>query len=211
MPADAPIARTPQWTLYEQAVVDIELPEQTIRVTPAPLEVPDGPFPAPRAETIHIVTAYNPAGRPASVQDNHRAQRLDRRAFRWWPAAGGDMDGLHMEESPAVIGLSDREARALGHRFGQDAVFAWSPTTWRLLACLSTAEAPVRGWRATPQLRRRSSRNCPVRQPLMRQLHRSTGTSLSGARTELRTHEDLRPHALGRSGSETQARLDDDI
>src|SRR5882757_9754366 len=46
MPADAPIARTPQWTLYEQAVVDIELPEQTIRVTPAPLEVPDGPFPA---------------------------------------------------------------------------------------------------------------------------------------------------------------------
>ncbi|MET7763203.1 DUF3293 domain-containing protein [Streptomyces sp. NPDC005393] len=154
MPADTPIARTLQWTLYQQAVVDIELPEGTVRVAPAPRGVTVGSFPVRHEETVHVVTAHNPGGCLASRLDNDRAHQellglLRRRGLRWWPAVGGDAEGQHTEDSAAVVGLSDHEAHALGRQFGQDAVFAWSATAWRLLCCFGTEEAPMRGWQAT--------------------------------------------------------------
>ncbi|MFJ9916858.1 DUF3293 domain-containing protein [Actinacidiphila glaucinigra] len=154
MPTDIATPRTPQWTLYQQAVVDIELPEGTVRVAPAPLGVAVGPFPAPHVATVHIVTAHNPGGGSASRQDNERAHQellglLRRRGLPFWPAVGGDADGRHTESSAAIVGLSDREARVLGQQFAQDAVFAWSATTWRLLSCSGTEEASTRGWQAT--------------------------------------------------------------
>ncbi|OKK10726.1 DUF3293 domain-containing protein [Streptomyces sp. CB02400] len=96
-----------------------------------------------------MITAWNPRGRTASDDANARDQRLlldevRRRGLTSWPAAGGDVSGTHREES-AAVGLSDAAARALGRRFGQDAVFAWSPDAWRVLACGSGAVA-VSGW-----------------------------------------------------------------
>jgi hypothetical protein len=154
MPADTPIPRRLQWTLYQQAVVDIELPGGTVRVAPAPPGAAVGPFPAPHVATIHIVTAHNPGGGSASRQDNDRAHQelfglLRRRGLPFRPAVGGDADGRHTEDSAAIVGLSDHEARVLGQQFGQDAVFAWSATTWRLLSCSGAEEAPTRGWQAT--------------------------------------------------------------
>ncbi|MGW7258705.1 DUF3293 domain-containing protein [Streptomyces sp. NPDC054834] len=154
MSAHMSMAETPQWAHYQQAVVDVELPEGTVRVAPAPRAVTVGSFPAPHGESIHVVTAHNPGGRRASRLENDRAHlellgQLRRRGLRWWPAVGGDVEGRHAEESAAIVGLSDQEACALGRQFGQDAVFAWSETTWRLLSCFEAEEAPTRGWQAT--------------------------------------------------------------
>ncbi|MFC1228079.1 DUF3293 domain-containing protein [Streptomyces sp. Sce081] len=70
------------------------------------------------------------------------------RGLTWWPAKGGDACGTHREESVAVVGLSDTAARDLGRRFGQDAVFAWTPDAWRVLAC-DTGAVAVSGWAAS--------------------------------------------------------------
>lgn len=154
MTAGIPITRTPQWGLYQRAVVDVELPAGPVRISPAPPGVAVGRFPVPHGETVHVVTAHNPRGARASRRHNHRAHQellglLRRRGLSWWPAVGGDPEGRHTEASAAVVGLSDDEARALGREFGQDAVFAWSAPAWRLLACFGAEEALTLGWRAT--------------------------------------------------------------
>lgn len=99
-----------------------------------------------------MITACNPLGRtePDDVNARAQARLLDevrRRGLTWWPAVGGDADGTHGEESVAVIGLSDTAARALGRRFDQDAIFAWTAGSWRVLAC-ATRAAAVGGWTA---------------------------------------------------------------
>ncbi|MFS4091597.1 DUF3293 domain-containing protein [Streptomyces sp. AF1A] len=128
------------------------------RVTPAPRGVTVGSVPAPLGEGIHVVTAHNPGGRLASRVENDGAHqdllgRPRRRGLRWWPAVGGDMEGRHTEESAAIVGLSDHEACALGRHFGQDAVFARSAATWRLLSCFEAEEARC-GWQATKRSQR---------------------------------------------------------
>jgi hypothetical protein len=151
MPAAGPIVHTPQWTLYQQAVVDIQLPTAIVRVTPAPRGVTVGSFPVGHGTIIHIVTAHNPRGQLAPRLDNDRAHQeliglLRREGHRWWPALGGDQDGRHTEVSAAIVGLTDIDARALGRKFGQDAVFAWSATAWKLLSCFGAEEVRTTGW-----------------------------------------------------------------
>ncbi|MBV2354194.1 DUF3293 domain-containing protein [Streptomyces sp. J2-1] len=111
----------------------------------------EGSFPElAGSATLHVITAWNPRGRTASAEFNARAQgllldELDRRPLTWWPAAGGDAYGTHVEESVAVVGISDGAARELGRRFGQDAIFVWTPDAWRVSACDSDTSA-VSGW-----------------------------------------------------------------
>ncbi|MER6977024.1 DUF3293 domain-containing protein [Streptomyces carpinensis] len=141
------------WDHYRAAVVDIRIPDRTVHVEPRPSGTAEGSFPeAAGSATVHVITAWNPLGRTASVDANARAHRLlldevRRRGLTWWPAQGGDASGTHREESVAVVGLGDTAARDLGRRFGQDAIFAWSPDAWRVLAC-DTAAAAVSGWAA---------------------------------------------------------------
>ncbi|MER7842183.1 DUF3293 domain-containing protein [Streptomyces sp. NPDC096040] len=155
MPAVSHSAEPTQWANYRRAVVDIAFPAYSIRVAPGPSDgVSDLPYPLGRAHTIHIVTAFNPRGRNTAVRANLRAQHelvriLDLRGLRWWPAVGGDAAGTHGEISAAVVGMDDAQARALGRQFGQDAVFAWSPASWRLLGCAeATHDTVVTGWHA---------------------------------------------------------------
>ncbi|MFE1286882.1 DUF3293 domain-containing protein [Streptomyces sp. NPDC058751] len=54
---------------------------------------------------------------------------------------GGDARGSHTEESVAVVSMSEDAARELGRRFGQDAIFTWTPDAWRLSACGSDTAA----------------------------------------------------------------------
>ncbi|MFG3207711.1 DUF3293 domain-containing protein [Streptomyces sp. NPDC048192] len=157
MPAISPSTEPGQWANYQRAVVDIAFPAHNVRVTPDPSGGASGlPFPLTSARTIHIVTAFNPRGRNASVRANLRAQRellriLAFRGLQWWPAVGGDAAGTHAEISAAVTGMDDAQARALGRRFGQDAVFAWSLTSWRLLSCADAShDTVVHGWHAAP-------------------------------------------------------------
>lgn len=147
--------RSEQWMLYQQAVVDIRFRDRTVRVTPSPRGMTEGLFPMPIDRTIHVITAVNPYGHVAPADDNDRAQRLllneiDQLGLTWWPAAGGTACGTHIEESAAIVGMSDAAAREMGRRFGQDAVFAWTFDAWRLLACTSE-ETAVHGWTASPQ------------------------------------------------------------
>ncbi|MFF3564776.1 DUF3293 domain-containing protein [Streptomyces sp. NPDC002574] len=158
MPAVRHVAQPAQWPLYLSAVVDIAFPAHTVRVAPgpAPRDLAGLPHPLPDGRAIHILTAFNPAGRPTTDRANLRAQhdllgRLHTAGLRWWPAVGGDRAGTHREISAAVTGLTDSRARALGRHFGQDAVFAWSPASWRLLACdPATPDAATADWHATP-------------------------------------------------------------
>jgi hypothetical protein len=140
-----------QWANYQQAVVDIQLADRTLRVTPDPQGTTTGSFPEPSGRTIHVVTGFNPGGRTVLTEDNDRAQavlldEIGSRALAWWLAAGGDTHGVHIEKSVAVVGLSDAAASELGRRFGQDAVFAWTPDSWRLLSCTGD-DSVVSGWR----------------------------------------------------------------
>ncbi|MFK0112138.1 DUF3293 domain-containing protein [Streptomyces sp. NPDC091217] len=156
MPAVSRSPKPAQWANYRRAVVDIAFPSHSIRITPDPSGgAPGRPYPLNSAHTIHIVTAFNPRGHNTTVQANLRAQHellrnLGLRGLRWWPAVGGDVAGTHAEISAAVVGMDDTQARALGQRFGQDAVFAWSPTSWRLLGCAEAIHDTVAaGWHAT--------------------------------------------------------------
>ncbi|SNT57558.1 Protein of unknown function [Streptosporangium subroseum] len=147
-----------QWTLYRQAVVDVQLADRTLRVTPSPWDMTTGFFPESSGRTIHVITAFNPGGRTVPAEDNYRAQgvlldEIDRRGVAWWPAAGGDAHGVHVEKSAAVVGLSEAAACELGRRFGQDAIFAWTPGSWRLLSC-SSDDSAVYGWRTTTKIGR---------------------------------------------------------
>jgi 5,10-methylenetetrahydrofolate reductase len=107
-----------------------------------------GDFPERSGRTIHVITAANPYGRPASDEDNDRAHQAllqELREFVTFLAVGGDPGGSHTEQSVAVVGLRDAEAVELGRRFHQDAVFAWTPQSLTLISCESAIEA-VRGW-----------------------------------------------------------------
>lgn len=50
---------------------------------------------------------------------------------------GASFDGTHREDGRAVFRLTDDDARALGKRFGQVAIFSWSGPWRSLLACTS--------------------------------------------------------------------------
>jgi hypothetical protein len=157
VPAVSHFTEPRQWPNYLRAVVDVAFPAHSIRVTPGPLGGASSlPYPLDSAHTIHIVTAFNPRGRDATARANLRAQHellhsISLHGLQWWPAVGGDPAGTHSEISAAVVGMDDAQARALGRRFGQDAVFAWSPATWRLLACADAAhDTVIPGWHIAP-------------------------------------------------------------
>ncbi|MFJ6833828.1 DUF3293 domain-containing protein [Streptomyces sp. NPDC091209] len=141
------------WQLYRHAVVDIHFHDRTVRVEPRSPGTAEGSFPnAAGGTALHVITAWNPFGRTASAEYNARAHgllldELARQGLTWWPAAGGDARGMHVEESVAVAGMSDDAAHELGRRFGQDAIFTWTPDAWRLSVCDGDTAA-TSGWAA---------------------------------------------------------------
>jgi len=102
------------------------------------------PLPAALAAmgTLHVITAHNPRGELLSEQENARRHRrlmdeLGRRAgVRTADADGRSRDGRHSERSVAVWGLERDEARELGRRQGQLAIFeADAAAGLRVLPC----------------------------------------------------------------------------
>ena len=139
------------WEQYATAVVRVTVSCGTLHVCPAPPGQTDGHFPDGRGRTIHIITAHNPAGELATDEANQAAharllQVVQERTREFYPAAGGDPEWTHVEQSLAVIGLDDEQACALGQQFVQDAIFAWTPTQWSVIACAGT-RCLVSGWR----------------------------------------------------------------
>jgi hypothetical protein len=143
-----------RWDAYVSAELRIETPDGPVHVYPAPALQTTGQYPDPERWPIAVITAYNPAGADADPEGNVAAQHalvaeVDRRGLTWWPAAGADPSWTHAEESVAIPGLSQPDARELGAKFGQEAIFMLSPTGLRVIDC-ATGRMSMTGWHIEP-------------------------------------------------------------
>ncbi len=77
--------------------------------------------------------------RPSEAVNRERQAALEAdlrpRAGALWAAVGVDPATGHREEGVSVTGISESAVRALGARYGQDAVFAWTPVEWAIVSC----------------------------------------------------------------------------
>jgi len=143
------------WDSYIRAVLRVERPEGAQWIRPAALGRSHGiDFPDSSGRTVHVITAYNPAGKVVTDKVNIAAhQRLEARlqemGASYLAAAGGDVEWAHVEPGFAILGMSENDARALGREFGQDAIFGLSPTALVILSC-DTSRTHVTGWEASP-------------------------------------------------------------
>ncbi len=84
---------------------------------------------------MHILTAWDPGPeRPGLVVNRARQSALETElrplAVALVPAVGVDPVTGHREEGVAVLGVAESVVLALGARYGQDAVFVWTPAEW---------------------------------------------------------------------------------
>ena len=91
-------------------------------------------------ETIHVLTAWNPGDERIPAGENRLAnqrlhQALINRDLSPYKAVGRDPNSEYFEDSWAVIGLSDQEARDIGASFNQVAVFRVSDGEQTVIAC----------------------------------------------------------------------------
>lgn len=137
------------WNYYLQTKVRFEAPDQAGTAWPTKGVGGDVPPLGP----LHVVTAVQPGSEPGSDDNAARMAVLDQElrdaGLRFIRVVGSSLDDAHSEDSRAVFGLDDAQARALGLRFGQVAVFAWSGPRWSLLACAADRRVD-RGWRWEP-------------------------------------------------------------
>ena len=108
-----------------------------------------GPYPL-AAAPVHVLTAYDPgARRPGAAENRRRQQALEAdltdRGLVVTRAVASATDGSHAEESAAVVGWDDAEALTLARRYGQDAVFRWTPEAWSVVPC-DAGPPLVLGW-----------------------------------------------------------------
>ena len=92
------------------------------------------------SETIHVLTAWNPGTERLVQEENDKAnerlhQDLVDRGLSPCRAMGKDPNSDYFEDSWAVIGLSDQEARDIGASFNQVAVFRVSDGEQTVIAC----------------------------------------------------------------------------
>ncbi len=134
-----PVGLGDPWASYARTVVEIVgdgVGGLVVRTAP-PGEVGEWPWPSPDA--VHILTAWDPGFARPGDQTNRRRQSALEADLRplvvaLWPALGVDPVSGHREEGVAVRG-SETRVLALGARYGQDAVFRWTPEEWTVVAC----------------------------------------------------------------------------
>ncbi len=138
------------WEGYARTVVEIVRPEAVnLVVQPAPAGQV-GAWPWPSAQPVYILTAWDPGtARPGAALNRRRQAALEAElapvAVRTWVAVGVDAASGRGEEGVAVCGLAESDALALGARYGQDAIFAWTPVAWAVVACTGGRRV-VAGW-----------------------------------------------------------------
>ncbi len=100
---------------------------------------------AARLGTLHVITAWNPGDERPSREVNDSANEalraeLAARGLAPLPALGSDPNSPHAEESWAVTGLDDRDARELGAKYRQVAVFRITAARQTVLGCFADWE-----------------------------------------------------------------------
>ena len=116
--------------LYVQTLIFLELDGNLMPIEKTSLS----------SETIHVLTAWNPGTERLVQEENDKAnerlhQDLVDRGLSPCRAMGKDPNSDYFEDSWAVIGLSDREARDIGASFNQVAVFRVADGKQTVIAC----------------------------------------------------------------------------
>ena len=134
------VASDDPWASYARTVVEIVRPEKgTLTIRSAP-EADPARWPWPTGEPVHILTAWDPGpARPGPAVNRARQAALEDdlrpMAVAMMAAIGVDPVTGHREEGVCVRGVSESVVLALGAHYGQDAVFAWTPTEWSIVGC----------------------------------------------------------------------------
>jgi hypothetical protein len=129
------------WAGYARTVVAIVRPDAPDLVVAAAPAGETGRWPWSDDDAVHVLTAWDPGdARPGDVENRRRQADLasEIRALaprRMWTALGVDPVSGRREEGVAVFGLDPDVLVALGRRYGQDAIFEWTPREWAIVAC----------------------------------------------------------------------------
>jgi hypothetical protein len=141
------------WASYQRTVVAVRLPAGGCLRVRAAADADEAGWPWATAEVVHLLTAWDPGReRPGEAVNRARQAALEHELrgleVALLPAVGADPVTGRREEGVAVRGLPEPEALALGARYGQDAVFAWTPAEWTVVACRGGRRL-VSGWSLT--------------------------------------------------------------
>jgi len=152
-PLDVGVAVEDPWFGYANTVVEVMSPDAVVVVHAA--EAGDvGVWPWASEAALFVLTAWDPGDARDSVEVNRARQsaldaELRPRAESIWRAQGFDPSTGYRDDGVAVRGLAERDVCEVGARYGQDAVFAWTPSTWTIVACTGARRLPL-GWRISP-------------------------------------------------------------
>jgi len=89
---------------------------------------------------VHILTAWDPGPDRPGERINRARQAaleadLERLALPFVSAVGVDPTSGRREEGVAVCDAAEAAMVALAAHYGQDAIFAWKPEEWAVVAC----------------------------------------------------------------------------
>jgi hypothetical protein len=130
----------PLWRQYEDSIVVIRKNGRETTIAG-----PDAAEWSSEAR-LHVLTAWNPGSIGTDAQTNEAANKLLKRQLKAEGVssikvgAGRSRDGTVEEESFIVSGLTTQRAAALGHLFGQAAVFEIDRDWIRVLRCPDASE-----------------------------------------------------------------------
>jgi hypothetical protein len=135
---------------YQRTVVEIRLPGGGSLSVRSAEDADATAWPWPTARPVHVLTAWDPGpARPGRTVNRARQAALEADLRRLdavlMPAVGVDPLTGRSEEGVAVRAVPEPTVLALGVRYGQDAVFAWTPAEWAVVACRGGRRL-VSGW-----------------------------------------------------------------
>jgi hypothetical protein len=142
------------WLGYVNTVVEIIGATGEVVVVRAAPASDVGVWPWATDAALFVLTAWDPGVERFSVEVNRARQsaleaELRPRVTSTWRARGFDPSTGYRDEGVAVRGLAEGDVREVGARYGQDAVFAWTPRAWTIVACVGARRLSL-GWRIRP-------------------------------------------------------------
>jgi Protein of unknown function (DUF3293) len=153
LPLDVGVSIDDPWFGYVSTAVEFISPDAGAVVVRAAPAGDVGVWPWATEAGLLVLTAWDPGEEHCSIEMNRARQsaldaELRPRAESTWRARGFDPSTGYRDEGVAVRGMPERDVCEVGARYGQDAVFAWTPSTWTIVACVGARRLSL-GWRIT--------------------------------------------------------------